>query len=69
VAKPWGMGGIREDFCFDTLPEDFDHFHADPRNGAMHRMPLFQTAGIHTFFNGPESFTRMTAIIWAKHRR
>ena len=23
----------------------------------MNRMPLFQTAGIHTFFNGPESFT------------
>lgn len=25
-AKPWGMEGIREDFCFDQLPEDFDHF-------------------------------------------
>jgi glycine cleavage system T protein len=24
---------------------------------AMHRMPMFQSAGIHTFFNGPESFT------------
>jgi 4-methylaminobutanoate oxidase (formaldehyde-forming) len=24
---------------------------------AADRMPLFQTAGIHTFFNGPESFT------------
>ncbi len=24
---------------------------------ATNRMPLFQTAGIHTFFNGPESFT------------
>ena len=22
VAKPWGMDGIREDFCFDQLPED-----------------------------------------------
>jgi hypothetical protein len=22
VAKPWGMKGIPEDFCFDTLPED-----------------------------------------------
>ena len=55
-AKPWGMGGIREDFCFDTLPEDFDHFQPI-LEAAMHRMPLFQTAGIHTFFNGPESFT------------
>jgi glycine/D-amino acid oxidase-like deaminating enzyme len=55
-AKPWGMEGIREDFCFDTLPEDFDHFQPI-LEAAMNRMPLFQTAGIHTFFNGPESFT------------
>jgi len=55
-AKPWGMGGIREDFEFDTLPEDWDHF-MPILEMAMHRMPMFQTAGIHTFFNGPESFT------------
>ena len=55
-AKPWGMGGIREDFMFDTLPEDWDHFQPILEH-AMNRMPLFQTAGIHTFFNGPESFT------------
>jgi len=55
-AKPWGMTGIREDFCFDTLPEDWDHFQPILEH-AMHRLPLFQTAGIHTFFNGPESFT------------
>jgi len=55
-AKPWGMDGISEDFCFDSLPEDFDHF--EPILGmAMNRMPMFETAGIHTFFNGPESFT------------
>ncbi len=56
VAKPWGMNGIREDFCFDTLPEDWDHFQPI-LEAAMNRLPLFQTAGIHTFFNGPESFT------------
>ena len=56
VAKPWGMGGIPEDFCFDSLPEDFEHFEPILAQ-AMNRMPLFQTAGIHTFFNGPESFT------------
>ena len=55
-AKPWGMGGIRADFEFDTLPEDWDHFQPI-LEAAMARMPLFQTAGIHTFFNGPESFT------------
>ena len=55
-AKPWGMNGISEDFMFDTLPEDWDHFQPILEN-AVNRLPLFQTAGIHTFFNGPESFT------------
>ncbi len=55
-AKPWGMGGISEDFCFDQLPEDFDHFEPILEK-AVRRMPMFETAGIHTFFNGPESFT------------
>ena len=26
VAKPWGMDGIPESFCFDSLPEDHEHF-------------------------------------------
>ncbi len=56
VAKPWGMNGISEDFEFDSLPEDFDHFEPILEK-AMQRMPLFETAGVHTFFNGPESFT------------
>ncbi|WP_315923593.1 FAD-dependent oxidoreductase [Mesorhizobium sp. SP-1A] len=56
VAKPWGMEGIPEDFCFDQLPEDFDHFEPILEK-AVKRMPLLANAGIHTFFNGPESFT------------
>jgi len=56
VAKPWGMDGIAEDFCFDQLPEDFDHFEPILEK-AIERMPLLADAGIHTFFNGPESFT------------
>ncbi len=55
-AKPWGMDGIREDFCFDQLPEDMDHFEPILEMGVK-RMPMLATAGIHTFFNGPESFT------------
>jgi len=55
-SKPWGMDGIREDFCFDQLPEDFDHFQPILEM-AVNRMPMLETAGIHTFFNGPESFT------------
>ena len=55
-AKPWGMSGIPEDFCFDQLPEDMDHFEPILEMG-VNRMPMLATAGIHTFFNGPESFT------------
>lgn len=55
-SKPWGMGGIKEDFCFDQLPEDFDHFEPILES-AVERLPLLAETGIHTFFNGPESFT------------
>ncbi len=55
-AKPWAVNGIPEDFCFDELPEDFDHF-APILEGAMHRVPSLQKVGIRKFFNGPESFT------------
>jgi heterotetrameric sarcosine oxidase gamma subunit len=55
-AKPWGMEGIPESFEFDQLPEDFDHFEPI-LEAACHRMPVLAEAGIHTFFNGPESFT------------
>ncbi len=56
VAKPWGMDGIPEDFEFETLPEDFDHFEPILEQ-AVERLPLLAAAGIQTFFNGPESFT------------
>ena len=56
VAKPWGMDGISEEFCFDQLPEDMDHFAPILEMG-VNRLPMLETAGIHTFFNGPESFT------------
>ncbi|HJP36847.1 MAG TPA: FAD-dependent oxidoreductase [Gammaproteobacteria bacterium] len=55
-SKPWGMDGIPESFCFDQLPDDFEHFQPILEL-AMHRMPLLKEAGIQTFFCGPESFT------------
>ncbi|MBE9476697.1 MAG: FAD-dependent oxidoreductase, partial [Proteobacteria bacterium] len=55
-AKPWGMNGIPDSFEFDQLPEDFDHFEPI-LEAACNRLPLLAEAGIHTFFNGPESFT------------
>ena len=55
-SKPWAMDGIPANFEFDQLPEDIDHF-APILEQAMERMPILAQAGIHTFFNGPESFT------------
>ncbi|MEL6765642.1 MAG: FAD-dependent oxidoreductase [Pseudomonadota bacterium] len=55
-AKPWGMDGIPKDFEFDQLPEDMDHFEPILEK-AVERLPMLAEAGIHTFFNGPESFT------------
>lgn len=54
VSKPWGP--IPDGFEFDQLPEDFDHFEPILEKG-VNRMPMLESAGIHTFFNGPESFT------------
>jgi len=54
VSKPWGP--IPESFEFDQLAEDFDHFEPI-LEAAVNRMPMLAEAGIHTFFNGPESFT------------
>ncbi|WP_171240194.1 FAD-dependent oxidoreductase [Ruegeria sp. HKCCA5491] len=55
-AKPWARNGIPDSFEFDQLPEDFDHFEPI-LEAAVNRMPMLAEAGIHTFFNGPESFT------------
>jgi 4-methylaminobutanoate oxidase (formaldehyde-forming) len=55
-AKPWGMEGIAEDFCFDEIAGDFDHFEPILYD-AMERIPALQDAGIQKFFCGPESFT------------
>ena len=56
VAKPWGHNGIPENFCFDSLPEDFDHFEPILEM-AVNRVPVIGKSGIQLFFNGPESFT------------
>jgi 4-methylaminobutanoate oxidase (formaldehyde-forming) len=55
-AKPWGHDGIPADFCFDSLPEDFDHFEPILEMAAK-RVPVLAETGIQLFFNGPESFT------------
>ena len=55
-SRPWGMDGIAEDFCFDEIAGDFEHFEPVLQD-AMHRMPALEDAGIQKFFCGPESFT------------
>ena len=55
-AKPWGMDGIPQDFSFDELPVDMDHF-MPVLEQAIERVPVLQQTGIATWFNGPESFT------------
>jgi glycine cleavage system aminomethyltransferase T/glycine/D-amino acid oxidase-like deaminating enzyme len=56
VAKPWNVGGIPEQFEFQLLPEDWDHFEILMRN-AIHRTPCLETAEVKMLLNGPESFT------------
>lgn len=55
-ARPWGMEGVPEDFCFDEIAGDFEHFEPILQ-GAMARMPALESAGLQKFFCGPESFT------------
>ena len=56
TARPWGMDGIPEDFSFDEIAGDFEHFEP-VLEGAMRRIPALAEAGIQKFFCGPESFT------------
>src|ERR1041384_2349136 len=56
VARPWAMDGLRENFEFGMLPDDWDQFQILMEN-ALIRLPALETAEIKTFMNGPESFT------------
>lgn len=55
-AKPWAQKGIPEDFCFDQIPDDLEHM-MPYLEMAMNRLPILESVGLETFFNGPESFT------------
>ncbi len=54
--KPWATGGIPENFHFDLLTSDFDHFGQFMEN-AIARVPALTHAGVKQLLNGPESFT------------
>jgi 4-methylaminobutanoate oxidase (formaldehyde-forming) len=57
---PWqpngARGGLPENFAFQLLENDWDHFEPLMEQ-AMARVPGLQTAGIKQMINGPESFT------------
>ena len=55
-GKPINPDRLGEDFAFQLLPEDWDHFEPMMRN-ALHRLPALETAGVKMLLNGPESFT------------
>jgi 4-methylaminobutanoate oxidase (formaldehyde-forming) len=56
-ARPWGMEGIPEDFCFDELPGHVEDQLMPVLEDAMERVPMLQNVGWRSFFCGPESFT------------
>lgn len=56
-ARPWGMDGIPDDFCFDELPGHVEDQLMPVLEDAMQRVPMLQNVGWRSFFCGPESFT------------
>ncbi len=55
-SKAWATNGIPEHFEFDSLPFMEDDV-MEVLELAMNRVPVLQDTGIHTFFNGPESYS------------
>ncbi len=56
MGKPVAPGVLDENFAFQLLPEDWDHFEPMMLN-ALHRLPPLETAEVKMLLNGPESFT------------
>jgi glycine cleavage system aminomethyltransferase T len=56
LGKPIDPDMLGEDFSFQLLPEDWDHFEPMMIN-ALHRLPVLETAEVKMLLNGPESFT------------
>lgn len=56
IAKPWGMSGILEGFCFNDIHADWDRMIPVVAK-ALYRVPILMERGIKLFFCGPESFT------------
>jgi 4-methylaminobutanoate oxidase (formaldehyde-forming) len=55
-TKPWLVDRVPDDFKFQLLEADWEHF-AQPLADGQHRIPALAESGIARFVNGPESFT------------
>ena len=56
LGKPIAPETLGQDFAFQLLPEDWDHFEP-MMAGALNRLPALETAKVKMLLNGPESFT------------
>mgnify|MGYP001819607982 CR=1 FL=1 len=52
----WAQDPVPEDFQFQLLPDNWDHF-AQHMEQAVARVPALESAGVKQMINGPESFT------------
>ena len=54
--RPWAVDGFPDNFNFQLLQPDWDHFQPI-LDLAMPRVPALATVGVKELINGPESFT------------
>jgi sarcosine dehydrogenase len=54
--RPWAVAGFPDNFNFQLLPPDWEHFQPI-LDQAMARVPALAAAGARELINGPESFT------------
>jgi heterotetrameric sarcosine oxidase gamma subunit len=55
TSKPWDVSRVPDDFAFQLLEPDWEHF-APPLQEGLARLPGLRELGIERFVNGPESF-------------
>jgi heterotetrameric sarcosine oxidase gamma subunit len=56
VSAPWALDGVPKDFTFGEIQPNWDRMMPYLEE-AMKRIPILESAGVHKFFCGPESFT------------
>jgi 4-methylaminobutanoate oxidase (formaldehyde-forming) len=54
--KAWAIDGIPQNFSFQLLEDDWNHFEQHLEK-ALERVPALHEVGVKSMINGPESFT------------